>query len=84
MAQRDAAASAARQRGNGISGLRERVWAQGSELRFEPGPGGRGLTLAARFDAVWQLPAALPAAWPEALPDQPAQPCAAARSAGPR
>ncbi len=52
-------ASAACQRGNGISGLRERVWAQGSELRFEPGPGGCGLTLAATFHTVWRAPAAL-------------------------
>ena len=57
--------SAACQRGNGISGLRERVWAQGSELRFEPGPGGRGLSLAARFNTVWQSRPALPADPPQ-------------------
>jgi two-component system sensor histidine kinase UhpB len=43
-------ALAARLRGNGLSGLRERVWAQGGELRTERGPGGLGLLLSARFE----------------------------------
>lgn len=68
----DAAASAACQRGNGVSGLRERVWAQGSELRFEPGPGGRGLGLAATFSTVWCLPAAPAADGPHASAALPA------------
>ena len=39
-------------RGNGLSGLRERVWAQGGELRSGPGLDGRGLRLSARFSVA--------------------------------
>ncbi len=43
----------AQQRGNGLSGIRERVWAQGAELVFQPGLQGRGLGLAASFELRW-------------------------------
>jgi len=39
------------QRGNGLAGIRERVWAHGGELDLAPGPDGRGLSLEARFPA---------------------------------
>lgn len=48
-------------RGNGLSGIRERVWAQGGELDLGPGTAGRGLALRAGFHTVWQGPPA--AAW---------------------
>jgi len=54
-------AKAVSQRGNGIAGIQERVWAQGGELRFEPlQPGGAspGLRLSARFCSVWRAPGA--------------------------
>ena len=43
----------AQQQGNGLSGLQERVWAQGGELQFGPGLQGHGLGLSARFQAHW-------------------------------
>ena len=52
---------AARWRGNGLSGLRERVWAQGAELHLaRPPGGGGGLQLSARFELPGR--AAAPAA----------------------
>ncbi|WP_374503301.1 histidine kinase [Zoogloea sp.] len=39
------------QRGNGLAGIRERVWAHGGELDMAAGSGGRGLSLEARFPA---------------------------------
>jgi two-component system sensor histidine kinase UhpB len=54
----DAATGAAGLRGNGLSGLRERVWARGGELHCASGTGGRGLVLSARFSADWALPMA--------------------------
>ena len=55
---------AARWRGNGLSGLRERVWAQGAELQLaRPPGGGGGLLLSARFELPGRAapPAARPA-----------------------
>jgi len=52
-------AEVAARRGNGLAGLRERVWAQGAELQCRPAhPGAArpGLQLQARFQARW-LPA---------------------------
>ncbi len=46
------------QRGNGLTGIQDRVWAQGSELRFGAGQRGRGLSLSARFDTQFLLPPA--------------------------
>ena len=43
----------AQQQGNGLSGLQERVWAQGGDLQFGPGLHGRGLGLSAQFEAHW-------------------------------
>ena len=48
--------AAAQQRGNGISGLRERVWAQGGTLQFGVGLDGRGLGLTAHIEAHWLAP----------------------------
>ena len=48
----------AQQQGNGLSGIHERVWAQGAELCFGPGLLGRGLGLSAQFQSRWQLPPA--------------------------
>ncbi len=48
----DVGADAPGPRGNGLSGLRERVWAQGGELRAGPGLDGRGLRLSARFSVM--------------------------------
>ena len=48
--------AAAQQRGNGISGLRERVWAQGGALVLASRPGGSGLALEACFEARWLGP----------------------------
>jgi two-component system, NarL family, sensor histidine kinase UhpB len=39
------------QQGNGLAGIRERVWAHGGELRMTEGCGGRGLGLEACFPA---------------------------------
>jgi two-component system sensor histidine kinase UhpB len=47
------AGDATRQRGNGLPGLRERVWAQGGELLIGLPDAGHGLRLAARFETVW-------------------------------
>ena len=44
----------AQQRGNGLSGIQERVWAQGGELGFGPGLQGRGLGLSAQFHSHWR------------------------------
>jgi len=47
---------AAVRRGNGLAGLRERVWAQGAELQVQPAQRGAarpGLRLQARFQAHW-------------------------------
>jgi two-component system sensor histidine kinase UhpB len=62
------AEAAAGLRGNGLSGLRERVWAQGGVLRIAPGLGGRGLVLAAQFNADWALPAATAQLQPAVAP----------------
>ena len=51
----------AQQQGNGLSGIQERVWAQGGELRFGPGLAGHGLGLSARFQSHWR--------WPQAAAD---------------
>ena len=48
----------AQQQGNGLSGIQERVWAQGGELGFGPGLLGRGLRLSAQFQSQWRLPPA--------------------------
>ena len=48
----------AQQQGNGLSGIQERVWAQGAELGVGPGLLGRGLRLSARFQSQWCLPQA--------------------------
>ncbi|RTL54396.1 MAG: hypothetical protein EKK46_08070 [Rhodocyclaceae bacterium] len=37
------------QRGNGLAGLRERVWSHGGNLQMGAGKGERGLTISARF-----------------------------------
>ncbi|WP_110399425.1 sensor histidine kinase [Sphaerotilus hippei] len=42
-----AEASRATQRGNGMAGMRERVWSLGGRWTCEPGPNGRGLRLRA-------------------------------------
>ncbi len=55
----DADADAPGLRGNGLSGLRERVWAQGGELRSGLGLGGQGLRLSARFSVMLAPLAAL-------------------------
>ena len=47
---------AAHWRGNGLSGLRERVWAQGAELHLARPPGGGGLLLSARFELPGSVP----------------------------
>lgn len=44
----------AQQQGNGLSGIQERVWAQGGELGFEPGLQGRGLGLSAQCQSHWR------------------------------
>jgi len=45
------------QRGNGLAGLRERVWSQGSDLQVAPAQAGQalapGLRLSATFHAQW-------------------------------
>ena len=74
--------AAAQQRGNGISGLRERVWAQGGALVLAARPGGSGLALEVCFDARWLGPE--PAA--AAVPGDPAAawlPSPMRQSAGP-
>ena len=48
----------AQQRGNGLSGIQERVWAQGGELGIGAGLRGRGLGLSAQFHSQWRLPQA--------------------------
>ena len=55
-----APADAARLRGSGLPGLRERVWAQGAELGLASNP---GLCLSACFNTCWLAPL-LPAATP--------------------
>ena len=50
----------AQQRGNGLSGLQERVWAQGGELQVGPGLHGRGLGLSAVFQAHGWMPTGAP------------------------
>ena len=42
--------------GNGLSGIQDRVWAQGGELRFGPGLQGRGLGLSTQLKSQWQRP----------------------------
>lgn len=52
-------ADAAVRRGNGLAGLRERVWAQGASLQVQPtrpGAARPGLQLQARFQARWLAP----------------------------
>lgn len=52
-------ADAATRRGNGLAGLRERVWAQGAELQCGPAHPGAvrpGLQLQAAFQARWVAP----------------------------
>ena len=44
----------AQQQGNGLSGIQERVWAQGAELGFGPGLQGRGLGLSAQIHSHWR------------------------------
>ena len=55
----------AQQQGNGLSGIQERVWAQGGELAFGPGLQGRGLGLSAQFRCHW---VAAPAATDTTVP----------------
>lgn len=58
------------QRGNGLAGLRERVWSHGADLQRGPGLHGRGLRLWARLQTT-ALASGTLALGPAAGPDKP-------------